>query len=312
MRILLNGLVLLGTVLFFASCGESEVAATNGLKYTLLKAGEGEFAKNGEYIVVNMVYKDQNDSVWLSTADNGSSMPMLKDSTWASAEGSIYSIFADLKKGDSIKFSVSAKDLFAKTFKVPVPARVDSTATLTFNMGVEGIYDMEGIRAWQMEQQQKMMARQQEEAAGIKEKDLASIASYLEENNIDAETTESGISYVITQEGTGELAVKGDLLRVNYKGNILEGAYFDSNIEEFARAQGLYTEGREYKPLEFKLGAGGVIKGWDEGFALLKEGAKATFYIPSGLAYGPRQRSAVILPNSILVFDVELVEIVEE
>lgn len=311
MRILLNGLVLLGTVLFLSSCGEGEVTATNGLKYKLLKAGEGEFAKNGEYLVVSMEYRDQNDSVWLNTGENGSSMPLLKDSTWATSEGSIYSIFADLKQGDSVAFSISSKDLFKNTFKTPIPPQVDSTAMLTFNLGVEGIYDMEGIKAWQQEQQQKMMARQQEEAIEQKEEDVAAIAQYLEENNIEAQTTETGLSYVITEEGEGEKATNGSLVRVNYIGNVLNGPYFDTNIEEMAKEKGMHAEGREYQPFEFRLGTGGVIKGWDEGIALLNKGAKATLYIPSGMAYGPRQRSATILANSILVFDVELVEIIK-
>ena len=98
MRILLTGLALLGAVLFLGSCSEGELTATNGLKYKLLKAGEGEFAKNGEYLLVNMEYKDENDSVWLSSEKNGSPIALLKDSTWENSFGSINSIFAVLNK----------------------------------------------------------------------------------------------------------------------------------------------------------------------------------------------------------------------
>lgn len=312
MRIILNGLVLLGTVLFLGSCGEAEVTATNGLKYKLISPGEGEFAKDGEYIVMNLMYADQNDSVWLNTSENGSPMPLLKDSTWANSEGSIYSIFADLKEGDSVQFSISCKDLFANTFKTPIPPNVDSTATLTFNLGVEAIYDMAGIRAWQQQQQQKMMARQQEEAIAQKEIDLALIEEYLQENNIDAQTTESGLSYVLSEEGEGENATNGTTVKVNYIGRLLDGTVFDTSFEEVAKQNGILRQGGPpYEPLEFKLGTNRVIRGWDEGFTLLNKGAKATFYIPSGLAYGARQRSEVIIPNSILVFDVELVDIIK-
>ena len=311
MRILLKGLALLGAVLFLGSCSEGELTATNGLKYKLLKAGEGEFAKNGEYLLVNMEYKDENDSVWLSSEKNGSPIALLKDSTWENSVGSINSIFAVLKQGDSVQFSLSCTDLFKHTFKSPIPPQVDSTATLTFNMGVEAIYDMEGIRAWQQQQQQQLMAKQKEDAINQKEEDLAAIAVYLEENNIDAQTTETGLSYVITQEGEGEKATNGSLVRVNYTGNVLNGPYFDSSYEEIAKEKGIYTEGREYGPLEFRLGTRSVITGRDEGIVLLNKGAKATLYVPSGMAYGPRQRGATILPNSILVFDVELVDIIK-
>ena len=76
--------------------------------------------------------------------------------------------------------------------------------------------------------------------------------------------------------------------------------------------KGLYDERREpYQPYTFPLGQGQVIKGWDEGIALLNEGSKARLYIPSPLGYGSRDRSPIIRANSILVFDVELVEVAD-
>ena len=91
---------------------------------------------------------------------------------------------------------------------------------------------------------------------------------------------------------------------------MLNGEYFDSSVEEVAKEKGLYTEGRPYGPYETAIGQGTVIRGWDIGFQLMNQGSKATLYVPSTLAYGSRSRSAQIGPNSILVFDVELVEIV--
>ena len=78
-----------------------------------------------------------------------------------------------------------------------------------------------------------------------------------------------------------------------------------------AKEQGIYQEGRPYQPFTFPIGQGRVIKGWDEGIGLLNVGTKATLYIPSTLGYGSRSAGAVIKPNSILVFDVELLEIVD-
>ncbi len=309
MKFFLNGLVLLASVLFLMACDGGGLTATNGLKYKLLKTGQGEFAKDGEIVVLNMSYQDQNDSVWLNTADR-SPVVVMKDSTWAVSEG-IYSIFADLKQGDSAQFSVTATDLFSKTFKTPMPPETDSTSVLTFNIGVAGIYDQEGYRAWQQAEQQKTRIKEEAKAEQQKEEDLATIDAYLQENGIDAQKTETGLSYVITESGTGENATNGALVKVNYTGKVLEGPYFDSSVEEIAKEKGIYTEGRPYGPFEFKLGTGSVIRGWDEGIALLNKGAKATLYIPSGMAYGPRERSAEIGPNSILVFDVELVDITE-
>jgi len=108
--------------------------------------------------------------------------------------------------------------------------------------------------------------------------------------------TASGLEYIEIEAGTGEQAVAGKTVRVHYTGKFPDGKVFDSS----------YSRG---EPIEFELGAGRVIKGWDEGIALLKVGGKAQLVIPPELAYGARGAGGVIPPNATLVFDVELVEV---
>jgi FKBP-type peptidyl-prolyl cis-trans isomerase len=109
--------------------------------------------------------------------------------------------------------------------------------------------------------------------------------------------TSSGLIYDEIEAGSGEQAVAGKTVRVHYTGKFMDGKVFDTSIQ---RGQ----------PIEFILGKGRVIKGWDEGIALMKEGGKATLTIPSELAYGERGAGGgIIPPNATLVFDVELVEV---
>tara|TARA_B100000900_G_scaffold408162_1_gene421999 strand:+ start:425 stop:1204 length:780 start_codon:yes stop_codon:yes gene_type:complete len=109
-------------------------------------------------------------------------------------------------------------------------------------------------------------------------------------------TTESGLQYEITKKGTGEQPQAGDKVTVHYTGFLTDSAKtkFDSSVD---RGQ----------PFTFKLGKGQVIKGWDEGLALLSVGDNATFTIPSDLAYGERGAGGVIPPNADLIFEVELI-----
>ncbi|MDX5346647.1 MAG: FKBP-type peptidyl-prolyl cis-trans isomerase [Hymenobacteraceae bacterium] len=130
-----------------------------------------------------------------------------------------------------------------------------------------------------------------------RELDEQIIKKYLEDNNLQATRTSSGLYYSITEPTTGPQPVKGNGVSVLYTGKLLDGKVFDS------------TSSRGNQPFNFILGAGQVIKGWDEGIALMKKGEKAVLYIPSGLAYGPQAKSN-IPANSVLIFDVELVEIV--
>ncbi|MCF1191190.1 peptidylprolyl isomerase [Mangrovimonas sp. AS39] len=108
--------------------------------------------------------------------------------------------------------------------------------------------------------------------------------------------TDSGLRYQILQEGSGKAAQKGQTVSVHYKGQLADGTVFDSSYKRNA-------------PIDFPLGVGQVIPGWDEGIGLLKVGDKARLVIPSDLGYGARGAGGVIPPNATLVFDVELVDV---
>ena len=110
------------------------------------------------------------------------------------------------------------------------------------------------------------------------------------------EKTESGLRYQFIQKGDGKQAEKGKTVSVHYEGSLESGKVFDSSYPR-------------KKPIEFKLGVGQVIEGWDEGIALLKVGDKARFVIPSDLGYGPAGAGGAIPPNATLIFDVELMDV---
>ena len=108
--------------------------------------------------------------------------------------------------------------------------------------------------------------------------------------------TQSGLRYKIIQNGDGKQATKGAMVSVHYKGQLLDGTVFDSSY-------------KRKQPIDFALGVGQVIAGWDEGIQLLKVGDKARFVIPSNLAYGERGAGGVIPPDATLIFDVELMNV---
>ena len=107
--------------------------------------------------------------------------------------------------------------------------------------------------------------------------------------------TASGLEYNEVTLGTGTQAVAGKTVKVHYTGKFPDGKVFDSSVSRG-------------EPIEFVIGQGRVIKGWDEGIALMKVGGRAQLTIPPNLAYGERGAGGVIPPNATLLFDVELVE----
>jgi len=108
--------------------------------------------------------------------------------------------------------------------------------------------------------------------------------------------TKSGLRYKIIQKGDGKSAETGKTVSVHYKGQLADGTVFDSSY-------------KRNKPLDFQVGVGQVIAGWDEGICMLQVGDKARFVIPSDLGYGAAGAGGVIPANATLVFDVELMDV---
>lgn len=141
-------------------------------------------------------------------------------------------------------------------------------------------------------------------AAGLTQ-DKPALAAVTENNNLvatntmsDAKpiTTDSGLKYVQLNEGTGATPKAGQTVFVHYTGTLEDGTKFDSSRDR-------------NRPFSFKLGAGQVIKGWDEGISTMKVGERRQLIIPPDLGYGAGGAGGVIPPNATLIFDVELLKI---
>lgn len=156
----------------------------------------------------------------------------------------------------------------------------------------------EALGAFIDQQQEKMAERQQAaqaEQSRLAEQNLMEGQAFLEANQAKegVVTTDSGLQYKVIEPGEGARPTAEDVVRVHYRGTLLNGTEFDSS---YARGE----------PAEFPVN--GVIAGWTEALQLMNEGAKWELYIPAELAYGERGAGGDIGPNSVLIFEVELLK----
>ena len=305
-----------GLMIICLQACEDKLSGTleGGMQYEFVKNVDGEKTEVGDFITLNVIYKDENDSILGSSLEMGIPFVMRKDSLWGSLK-SFEDCFNLMDKGDSAIFKIPAKTLF----KNQMPPNMKAESIITVLAGLEDILTEEEFNQksaeWQAVQRKKQMEQTRksilENSKELIDEQGVIIDNYISENKMEALTTESGLRYVISEKGNGAMPKSGDRVRVNYTGKLMDGTVFDTSVEAVAKEAGVYNEGRTYEPFTFQIGFGQVILGWDEGIGLLNTGSKATIFIPSPLGYGERGAGEKIKPNAILVFDVELVELLQ-
>ena len=276
-----------GLVLAFvaASCEQSAYPGykqtESGLYYKYLVKNEGPTAELGKVVQVDLAYY-LDDSLMYSTKDFQE--PVYDMVREPSFPGDLYEGFTLMHKGDSVSFIMPADSVFLKMFNSRIlPEFVDSTSVIRWEVKLVDIMTEEEVQA-------RIQAAMDEKYAESDE----ILKAYLAENGIDATPTESGLIYVCTQPGRGAKPEAGKKVKVHYTGTLLDGTMFDSSVERG-------------EPIEFPLGMGYVIPGWDEGISMMSKGEKGILYIPAKLGYGERQ-TGPIPAFSNLIFEVELVD----
>jgi FKBP-type peptidyl-prolyl cis-trans isomerase FkpA len=274
----------------------------------LAPAGDAPYASRaGQALMIYLEYRTDRDSVLMASRRmRPEPIPVPLPPT--TRRGSIEEAMGLLLPGDSAVFRFNADTVFSKELHQPVPPFIQRSGNaLRLTVAAKQLLTQEQMQALQQEmmaKQQAAMAEQQRTAKARSAKQLiaddAKIQAYFKEKKLtsQAKKTVGGTWYVITKRGAGAIPKPGQTVSVKYRGTILEtGQEFDSSAKHGDT------------PFDFVLGQGQVIKGWDQGLAVLPKGSKATLYIPSPLGYGERGAGGDIPPNAILSFEVELIEI---
>lgn len=306
-KIVISLSILMG-ILLANSCGNKATSKfadfeklEEGLYIKFVEKNESGRAVNvGEIITVDMIYSLNNDSILFDSREMEREIQIPVDSSRFA--GDINTAFLKLNEGDSATFILDGETFFTRVARMRMaPDYIDSTSLIYFTLRVREVQTRE----------ERQASREAENEMKLNEEAQARNA-FLEENNITAEARKDGLIIVTKVEGNGKVAKRGKKVKVHYAGRLLNGTYFDTSIEEVAKANGIHNPNKPYQPLEFTIGRGQVIQGWDKGVNNMKEGGKAQFIIPSELAYGKNPGPGGKIPSySTLVFDVELIEVVD-
>jgi len=260
----------------------------SGLEYKIEKHGKGT-RKPGltDHVELNISYR-VGDSLMFNSRKMNNDKPVPLQISAPKFKGDPMEVFMLMVTGDSavVRYPV---DSLKKTGQTPPWAKP----------GDKVVYFVSLVSVKSEAEDKKENAEKAAKQIGIDDKILQ---DYFRKNNIKPMKTASGLYYTISAEGHGENIKPGQTVGVNYTGMFLEGKKFDSNTD---------SAFHHLQPFSLEVGKGRVIKGWDEGLQLLKIGSKATFYIPSPLAYGSQEQRS-IPANSILVFDVEILDMPDQ
>lgn len=289
------------------TCAVLTTACNNGFKKTdggLLYKFEtintdAEQPSEGDILVGEMTLSLEDDTLFSNIGNPNRILqvasPMYK--------GDLQEGLPMMHKGDKAIFKVSADSIanFVQPGQMPQGYQQGKGQYIIYEITLNDIVTKEEFAQEQANFEKEMEQRKNDEPATIQK--------YIADKGIKAKPTKSGLYVIVNKKGTGAKVTTGKKVAIDYTGRLLDGTLFDTSREADAKAANKYMEGREYKPLEYTVGAQGMIKGWEEGVMGQAAGSEITLIIPSELAYGGRGAGRDIMPYSPLTFDLTIVSV---
>lgn len=265
----------------------------SGFDYQIHTSGNGSVAEEGQYVYYHVQLRYQGEVRQSSRLD--ASQPFFKvtppptDSVALLSPNPIQDVLRKMSEGDSATIDVPGD-------KLPPNTRLTPQDTLYYDVVVTDIIEEEDFkvrRDAELAKRKEKMEEAQAEKVEVAEKTEQIVKDYASGKlNSQLEETETGLKYLVMEQGDGPAINPGDFISVNYYGVLTDGTMFDNS----------YKVGN---PFTFPIGQGRVIAGWDEGIAKFNQGGKGYLFVPSELGYGANP-AGKIPANSELIFYVSI------
>ena len=300
--------MLLAVILFSACNNPAFKKGKDGLEYKIISSGSGPKIQYGNYMQLNFATyynTGTKDSLLNDSRTQGAPIIEMLDSV--STPPAYFEILRQLRKGDSVAIRILTDSAFKKAPEQMPPFFKKGHYVLT-TLKIVNVFttkaEADSARSAAMTEMRK---KDSLDAIAQNVKDDKILTDYFAKNNIKATKAPLGTYVEIIQPGTGTNVDTSVVVKINYTGKTLAGLEFDSNTDP---SKGHVEPLLANMTNDPSLGIN-VIPGWKDGLMMLNKGAKAKLYIPSSLAYGKQGAGADIAPNSVLVFDIEILDILD-
>ncbi|HEY1025005.1 MAG TPA: FKBP-type peptidyl-prolyl cis-trans isomerase [Sphingobacteriaceae bacterium] len=275
------------------------------MMYKIHEDKEGATIQEGDFVSLNAIQKTEEDSVIYNSYDYDRPALLLREKS--AFQGDLFTAIGMLSEGDSATFKINIDSMTTK-MGMPRPANIKGQY-MVYTIKVNKVIPKGKSTEQAFQSQIDGFLKAEQDKA--KNSEAGRMKDYIKKENLKPTVTASGLNYVITKKGNGPVARAGDTVEVNYTGKFLSGKVFDTSLEEVAKKEKTYMQGRPYQPIKVPVGVGsGIIQGWEEALLLLPEGTEATLILPSRLAYGEQGSPQMIPPYAPLVFDVQIVDVI--
>jgi peptidylprolyl isomerase len=262
--------------------------AVDDVFFTIEKQGNGALPKRGDYVKLKYIGKLLDATVF----DESKNEPFVFRLGYRQVIQGWEIGIPQLKVGTKGTLFLPANRAYGNRAMDKIPAN----SPLIFEVEILDILSETAYEKYNAELESKEKLLFEKNQKVILVQDIKTIVDYADENKLKTQRTQSGLHYVVSKKGKGDFAKKGDLISVEYEGNLIDGTVFDSN--------------KDKTPFQFVLGTKKVMEGWEEGLAFFNKGSEGFLLIPSSLAYkGTAIADKGIPPNAVLIFKIKVKEI---
>jgi FKBP-type peptidyl-prolyl cis-trans isomerase len=296
-------------VILLAACQQNFKKGDKGLEYKIISSGNGPKIKVGQFMqlqIAQYINNGKSDSLLNDSRTNGA--PIIEPFDSTSVPPEYFKILSQVKKNDSLVIRLIVDSMFAQN-PGSMPPFIKKGYHFITTVKVVNIFNTrEQADSANVAEMKIKQVKDSIESIKMLKQDDNTLLEFFKKNNIKATKTPLGAYVEIVQPGTGAIIDTSVVVKVNYTGRTLDGKMFDSNTDS--------SKGH-VEPLvvnltnDMSLGTS-VIKGWTDGLKTINKGAKAKFYIPSPLAYGKQKMGDDLAANSILIFDIEVLDVLNK